>query len=325
MALSKSWKVLARAVARADVPQLGALDVTATTKELVSELRAIESLLKSSRRNAEKRSRRADALLTEMLLGFSVIFRLAMTLDLRAKYEQRLLWEDESLPLERVRILFQNFLLALASILLSIRRNIIEGDVAAGRILARTYLELWDLLVAVVADQATFKAYAEWLQSPEDATAHWRKNVSPGHVKRIVEGFWRSLKPSFGRHFRRFGDDAYARWSATVHGNPIALFTAVYLRAGRTNRPGLAGRFGPDAEVLARDICWLNFQNLTALWSLLGQKHEWSIPTDVPEAEDARKAYLQYRVLQSFHIVRRINRTRGKARARLRVVPNGKR
>src|SRR3989454_12223369 len=88
------------------------------------------------------------------------------------------------------------------------------------------------------------------LQSPQEATAHWRRTVSPKHVRRVVEALWLSLGPSVRDDLKRFGSSAYARWSGTVHGNPISLFTSVYVRAGRTNRPSLGGRFGPDAEAL---------------------------------------------------------------------------
>jgi hypothetical protein len=247
--LDKTWQALSRAVARADAPQLGTIDAKATTAELIREIRDIEALLRRARQTAEKSSRRAELLLSEMLLGFSAIFNLAMMMDLRAKYDARILWEDDALNAGRVRIFFQNLLLTLASLLLSIRATAIGGDATAGRILARTYLELWDLAVAIATDRATCVGYMEWMQAPEEAKDHWRRFVSPGHAKRIVEAFLHSVDPSFRLHFRRFGKDAYARWSGTVHGNPLALITSVYARAGKMLRPALGGRFGPDSEI----------------------------------------------------------------------------
>jgi hypothetical protein len=237
-----------------------------------------------------------------------------MMIDLRTKYGQRVLWEDETYDVRRVGTLFQNFLLALASLLVSIRRVVGEGDGAAARILGRTYLELWELLIAVVADRATFVGYAHWLQDPREATAHWRRTVSPARVRGIVSAFWNSVDPALYLELRDFGSDAYARWSGTVHGNPIALFTAAYARAGRTNRPALGGRFGPDVEAVADDICWFTFQHLSALWILLGRQHDWSVPNNIRprDAAEAKSAWLHFKVLQSLHIVRRGKRRAGR-------------
>lgn len=191
-------------------------------------------------------------------------------------------------------------LLGAINNVVALHRLLVDGLLLPARTVARAHVEGLVLLVALVADRATYDAYRAWNGSPEDGTHHWRRFLSPKRLREIVSAELASGLGADASEANEFRHTTYAWLSGGVHAHPTALVALVFEAPDGldTGGPMFGGGATEGTVATLTTLNWLHFELISLFLATLAKKHGWSTPTNV---EDGAWIRFRWRVLQSLH------------------------
>lgn len=193
----------------------------------------------------------------------------------------KLIWPSTPLSARpRPSDIFYLLVSNLAQLLQSVRLLLLNGFESQGRAVFRSFVELADLTVAVVADEAVYRDYITVYDDPDQEYRHWRKHLSPNVMrKRLIRldvelgmGAITAIPASEVR------EDTYQWFSLFSHVNMVAHIVSAYpSRVGEeTGSPlamlGQAGEMSRATFARALLYIWLFFIHFDRL---LWERHRW--------------------------------------------------
>jgi len=194
----------------------------------------------------------------------------------------RLLWPSVSLP-KRPSTTSVFYLLTsnLAQLLQAVRLLLLHGFEGQGRSMFRTFVELADLTLAVVAYEDVYRHY---ITNHDDSRAqyeHWRRHLSPAVIRRHLGRLDRELDlvATTAVPAEDVRDDTYRWFSLFSHVNMVAHLVSAYPEDLAGERAGPIAMLG-EAGMMARSTfsrsllyLWLFFLHLDRL---LWERHFWN-------------------------------------------------
>jgi hypothetical protein len=193
----------------------------------------------------------------------------------------KLIWPSTPLPRQpRPSDIFYLLVSNLAQSLQCVRLLLLNGFEGQGRAAFRSFVELADLTVAVLADEAVYRNYITVPEDDDQVYRHWRRHLSPGVMRqRLIAldaelgiGSVTAIPASEVR------EDTYQWFSLFSHVNMAAHLVSAYpRRVGEEGSAPLAmlGEAGEMARAtFARALLyiWLFFIHFDRL---LWERHKW--------------------------------------------------
>jgi hypothetical protein len=193
----------------------------------------------------------------------------------------RLIWPGASLPRRPTPTrVFYLLVSNLAQLLQAVRMLLVHGFEGQARAMFRTFVELADLTVAVIADEDVYQNYLTTYEDPLKDYQHWRRNLSPAVMRRRLikldsELDLASVTPIPAAEVR---EDTYQWFSLFSHINIVAHLVSVYPQPLGEEGQGAMAMLGEAGEMtratFARSLLylWLFFLHFDRL---LWDRHRW--------------------------------------------------
>jgi hypothetical protein len=196
----------------------------------------------------------------------------------------KIIWPKAPLP-RRPNPTLGFYLLSsnLAQLLQAVRVLIVQGCEGQARGMFRSFIELANLTLAILADQDVYKSYITTYEDPKKRFRHWQTHLSPGVIRRRLKKLDEELDIASVTSIpaAEVREDTYEWFSLFSHVNMVAHMVSVYPTELGSETPlgpprAMLGEAGTTAkETLARALLYLWFF-FTHLDKLLWEKHGWN-------------------------------------------------
>jgi hypothetical protein len=193
----------------------------------------------------------------------------------------KLIWPNRDLP-ERPTSTRVLYLLTsnLAQSLQATRVLLLKGFEGQSRAMFRSFVELADLSLAVIADENIYRQYITVFEDEEEQLKHWRKYLSPGIIRQRLAQLDSELEIEKitsipADEVRR---DTYKWFSLFSHNNMVAHLASAYPQRLNEETCGAIAMLGDVGEMTRSTFSrivlylWLFFLNFDRL---LQEKHQW--------------------------------------------------
>ena len=233
-------------------------------------------------------------------LAAIVCMDLVMAMDFRKEQRQRLLWDDEDIPLkERPRIFLQQMFGQLCNYnrsMFTLAKDGVDLQVLA---LFRAHFELAQQTLLLTMDRSFFHDYIYWfeLTDKQERYKHWKKAMSPSRVRERLEAIIRTtdLDPNSAASIAQRDNSTYGWLSEHHHGQPLALFVRTYGKDGFQ----LGGKADTATIEILRTISSFNFTFFALLEPALRDSQKWEMnPRDTFSAA----LVFKWHVLRSLYL-----------------------
>jgi hypothetical protein len=193
----------------------------------------------------------------------------------------RLIWPDTALPRRPTPTrVFYLLVSNLAQLLQAVRLLLLHGFEGQSRAMFRTFVELADLTLAVVADEAVYRNYITTDEDPEREYQHWRRNLSPAVIRRRLVQLDNELDLGSVTAIpaAEVREDTYQWFSLFSHVNIVAHLVSAYPQPLGEEVQGAIAMLGEAGEItratFARSLLyiWLFFVHFDRL---LWERHRW--------------------------------------------------
>jgi hypothetical protein len=248
----------------------------------------ISTFLKAVFDDRETIKHRAIDVLQPFLMAYD--FALLQICDLSVfaweNHESRvkLIWQNASLP-RRPNPTRVFYLLSsnLAQLLQAVRLLVVHGFEGQARAMFRSFIELADLTLAVLADEDVYKRYITHYDDSQQSLRHWRQYLSPHVIQRRLKQLDDELAITSSTVIpaAEVRADTYEWFSIFSHINMVAHMVSAYPTALESNAAlgaprAMLGEVGATTtSTLARTILYLWFF-FVHLNKLLWEKHRWT-------------------------------------------------
>jgi hypothetical protein len=194
----------------------------------------------------------------------------------------KLIWPNASLPRRpRPTTVFYLLVSNLAQLLQAVRLLLLNGFQGQGRAMFRSFVEVADLTLAVLADENVYRNYITSYHDPDQEYRHWRRHLAPTVVRRrlirldaeLDIGSTTAIPASEVR------EDTYSWFSLFSHVNFLAHVVSAYPKplgeeaAFPRAMLGEAGEMTRATFSRALLYIWLFFSHLDRL---LWGRHRWA-------------------------------------------------
>ena len=193
----------------------------------------------------------------------------------------RLIWPDATLPSQpNPTRVFYLLVSNLAQLLQAVRVLLLSGFEGQSRAMFRTFVELADLTLAVVADENVYRNYITTYEDEKAEYQHWRKHLSPSVIRRRLA----TLDDELGLTAitiipaDEVRDDTYRWFSLFSHTNLVAHLVSVYPQPLNEQGGGPIAMLGEAGEMTRGTFSrillylWLFFIHFDRL---LWERHRW--------------------------------------------------
>jgi hypothetical protein len=170
-------------------PQLQRLQRESAEQSATSISREMESFLGAVLQDREKTHEIATQTMQPLLMLFDLGLLQVCDLSHFAWQNRdsrvRLIWPDAALPSHpNPTRVFYLLVSNLAQLLQAVRVLLLGGFEGQSRAMFRTFVELADLTLAVVADESIYRNYITVPQDGREQYQHWRRYLAPGVIRR---------------------------------------------------------------------------------------------------------------------------------------------
>jgi hypothetical protein len=266
-------------------PQLQRLQRESAEQSAASIDREIESFLGAVLQDREQTREIASQTMQPLLMVFDL--GLLQVCDLshfawqNCDSRVRLIWPGTALPSRpNPTRVFYLLVSNLAQLLQAVRVLLLYGFEGQSRAMFRTFVELADLTLAVVADEDIYRHYIVVPQDEREQYQHWRRYLAPGVIRRRLARLDDELDlvAITSIPAAEVREDTYAWFSLFSHMNMAAHLVSAYpQRLGEQSHGAIAmlGDAGQIAQSTFSRILlylWLFFLHFDRL---LWEKHRW--------------------------------------------------
>jgi hypothetical protein len=156
----------------------------------------------------------------------------------------KLIWPSSPLPRRpRPSDIFYILVSNLAQLLQSVRLLLLNGFESQGRAAFRSFVELADLTVAALADEAFYRNYITVHEDADQEYRHWRRHLSPSVMRKRLTALDAELGIGSVTAIpaSEVRQDTYRWFSLFSHVNMVAQMVSAYpLRVGEEGGSPLA-------------------------------------------------------------------------------------
>ncbi|NSY41864.1 hypothetical protein [Agrobacterium tumefaciens] len=182
----------------------------------------------------------------------------------------------------------------LAHAMQAFRLLILHGFESQARAAFRGVVEIADLMIMVLADEATYRAYVTSFEDGKTSYQHWKKHLSPAVIRASLSKFEADDRISIPIDMtpEEIRKDNYAWLSRFVHVDYAAHVVAAHPSHpdGQWQRMAMLGNVGEISKAtLAHSLVYL-WISLLRLEKLLFEKHGWDRLRG-----DRNRAWFRYR------------------------------
>lgn len=180
-----------------------------------------------------------------------------------AEGRARIIWPGARLP-KRPRPNDVFYILAsnLAYAMQAFRLLILHGFESQARAAFRSVVEVTDLMIMVLADEATYRAYVTWFEDGKSSYQHWKKHLSPAVIRASLSELEASdpITIPINMTAEEIRNDNYAWLSRFVHVDYAAHIVAAHpsYPDGSWQRLAMLGNVGEMSKAtLAHGLLYL--------------------------------------------------------------------
>lgn len=193
----------------------------------------------------------------------------------------KLIWPNAALPKRPDPTgVFYLIVSNLAQLLQAVRMLLLSGFEGQSRAMFRTFVELADLTLAVIADEDIYRNYIITYEDKKAEYQHWRHNLSPSVIRRRLAALDNELELNKitsipGNEVR---EDTYQWFSLFSHINMVAHLVSAYPQQLGKEGVGPIAMLGEAGEItkvtFSRILLylWLFFLHFDRL---LWERHRW--------------------------------------------------
>ncbi|CDX15099.1 conserved hypothetical protein [Mesorhizobium sp. ORS 3324] len=207
----------------------------------------------------------------------------------------RIIWPDQHLSKRpRPNDVFYVLASNLAHAMQAFRLLILHGFESQARAAFRNVVEVTDLFIMVLADEATYRAYVTSFEDEKASYQHWRKHLSPAVIRAAISKLEAidAITIPIDMTAEEIRRDNYAWLSRFVHVDYAAHVVAAHpsYPDGSIQRLAMLGNVGEMSKAtLAHNLVYL-WVSLLRLEKLLFEKHGWG-----RLRRDRSRSWFQYR------------------------------
>lgn len=246
----------------------------------------IEGFLGEIFRSREKTREIASDLMQPMLMAFDLgllqICDLAYFSWKNNENDVKIIWPDADLPTRPTPTkVFYILASNLAQSLQAVRTLLLGGFEGQSRAMFRSFVELADLFLAVIADEDIYRRYITVHQDEKERYNHWRKYLSPKLIRQRLAKLDVELEltktTSIPSHEVR--EDTYQWFSLFSHNDMVAHLVSAFPQRLNEESVSPIAMLGETGEMTSSTFSrillylWLFFINFD---SLLWEKHKWN-------------------------------------------------
>ena len=230
---------------------------------------------------------------------------------------------------EHPYFLFEIVSLTLGNTLVGIRELTLAGLDNQARVLFRYYIELAEMMLAIVGDETAYKAFIGCgIPGSAKTTKYWREHLNPRKVRESLIAIEKStgLNERHVQLFARSRRETYRWLSGFSHCNTVtALLGAYTSELGKRwdiLRPCVGGRLTSQSKQTLYRLVDYNADFFLSLNKLFLKNHEWkeALQSDENVAWSAFHAYVFLvlyvylgRKMEKFAYGRKRKRTKGRS------------
>jgi hypothetical protein len=285
---SKEYKLLRAAcqATAASHPALQRSQGESSDESAKSIEKEISGFLGAVRKDRDSVSDSAEEMLQPLLLLYDLALLQVCDMSYfglkNSDHRRRIIWPDMPLPNRPPpNAVFYVLTSNLAQSMQAFRLLILYGFESQARAAFRIAVEIADLMIMVLASEATYREYLKSFEDEKASYQHWRKNLSPSVIRASLSDLEASdpitipidMKPDEIRK------DTYAWLSKFIHVNFVAHVVAVHQlnSDGTSGRLAMLGSVGDMSKAtLAHALVYL-WISLLRLEKLLWVKHRWGL------------------------------------------------
>jgi hypothetical protein len=244
----------------------------------------ISGFLRAVLKDREDVYRTADPTLQPLILLFDLA--LLQVCDMshfgfkHAGGRARIIWPGVHLPKRpRPNDVFYVLASNLAHAMQAFRLLILHGFESQGRAAFRSIVEVADLMIMVLADEATYRAYVTSFEDGKASYQHWKKHLSPAVIRASISKLEAGdpITIPIDMTAEEIRKDNYAWLSRFVHVDYAAHVVAAHpsYPDGSWQRLAMLGNVGEISKAtLAHGLVYL-WISLLRLEKLLFENHGW--------------------------------------------------
>ena len=195
----------------------------------------------------------------------------------------KLIWPNTKLPRRpKPTHVFYVLVSNLAQLLQAVRLLLLNGFEGQGRAIFRSFVELADLTLAVLADENVYRNYITSYDDHDKEYQHWRRNLAPAVMRRrlIKLDAELDIASTTAIPASEVREDTYSWFSLFSHVNFVAHIVSAYPTPlggeGVADAPramlGEAGEMTHSTFARALLYIWLFFSHCDRL---LWERHKW--------------------------------------------------
>lgn len=197
-----------------------------------------------------------------------------------AHHRSRVIWPEAQLPTRpSPNAVFYVLASNLAQSMQAFRLLVLHGFEGQARATFRGVIETAELLIMVLANEATYREFIKSFEDPNESYRHWRNHLSPSKIRSEVSLLEDDdpLSIPIDRTPNEIRKDMYQWLSNFVHVNFVAHIVAAHpADADGNSRPlAMLGNVGETSRAtLAHSLLYL-WITLLRIERLLWEQHRW--------------------------------------------------